>query len=92
MESKDIHKAQEILTRLSIAYIEAIQKKIQTGNKSNLKDLITKSQEITFVDSLLSEVEHEQDYLKHEITRLKALNKQQERANQVLQNKLMENL
>ena len=92
MESKDIHKAQEILTRLSIAYIEAIEKKIATGNKANLKEMIIKSQEITYVDSLLSEVETELDYLKHEVTRLKALSKQQERVNQVLQNKLMDNI
>lgn len=73
-----LHKAQDIIIRLSIAYIELTEKKLRT-DKRNVKDLIQKSQELTYVDSLLSDIEQELLILQAENEELKGINTQQKR-------------
>lgn len=73
-----LHKAQDIIIRLSIAYIELTEKKLRT-DKKNVKDLIQKSQELTYVDSLLSDIEQELLILQAENEELKGINTQQKR-------------
>lgn len=91
MDSKKIHKAQDILTRLSIAYIEMIEKKLSKGDKANLKQLIEKSQEITYVDLLLSDVESELLILQSELEETRAKNQQQQRLIEALRKNQIKN-
>ena len=85
-----LHKAQDIIIRLSIAYIELTEKKLRT-DKKNVKDLIQKSQELTYVDSLLSDIEQELLILQAENEELKGINTQQKRLIESLRTKQINN-